>query len=234
MYTNATTQRILIWMTLIMIAIFGVGYAGMMGFCPPPEPSLGASEVVALYKTNNMEFRVGVVLCLLSGGFLLPFSVVVSMQMARLEKGIPGWSILQVICGGLGTIFLWGPPLIWGAAAFSVERDPALTLLLHELAWLMFITPLCVFPMQLGALGMVALTNKKAEKVQAFPRWIGYLTLWQLVQSFGGLAAMLFKGGIFAWNGLFPFYLPFVLYGVWTVALSYTMLKAIKYQESHG
>ena len=71
MNASATTQRILIWMTLILIAIFSVGYACMMGFFPPPAPSMGASDVLALYTANNTEFRVGVVLCLLSGGFLL-------------------------------------------------------------------------------------------------------------------------------------------------------------------
>src|SRR5262249_20447029 len=107
--------------------------------------------------------------------------------------------------------------------------------LTHEIGWLTFITPLCAFPMQLTAVGIVSLGKKQEDdKVSAFPRWIGYLTLWQAVQSLGGLAAMLVKKGAFAWNGLFPFYLPLTLYGVWTVALAYTMLRAIRHQESMG
>ena len=192
-----------------------------------PKPS--GAEMSAV---GDGRRRVGVVICLFSGAFLLPWSVVVSIQMARLEKGVPAWSILQFGAGVLGTIFLWGPPLVWGAAAFSVERDPSLTLLLHELGWLMFITPLCVFPMQLISIGVISLKKTEDDKISAFPRWIGYLTFWQAVQSLGGLAAMLFKGGAFAWNGLFPFYLPLTLYGVWTVALAWTMLRALKHQEA--
>ena len=231
MMTSIGAQRIMIWLTLTLIALFSVGYL-MMGFFPPPPPTSTAQEILALYSANNLEFRIGVVICLFSGAFLLPWSVVVSIQMARLEKGVPVWAILQFGAGLLGTIFLWGPPLIWGAASFSIERDPSLTLLLHELGWLMFITPLCVFPMQLSAIGIVSLRKTEDDKTSAFPRWIGYLTLWQAVQSLGGLAAMLFKNGAFAWNGLFPFYLPLTLYGVWTVALAYTMLRALKHQEA--
>jgi hypothetical protein len=231
-YIDARTQRALIWLTLILIAIFSAGYM-MLGFFPPPEPTATAEQIKELYASHNMQSRVGVVLCLFSGAFLLPWSVVVAAQMARLEKGVPLWAILQFGAGILGTIFLWGPPLFWGTAAFSVERDPSLTLLMHEVGWLTFITPLCAFPMQLVAVGVVSLGKKEEDdKVSAFPRWIGYLTLWQAVQSLGGLAAMLFKSGAFAWNGLFPFYLPLTLYGVWTVALAYTMLRAIRHQET--
>jgi hypothetical protein len=226
---NANTQRILIWLTLILIVIYGVGYL-MLGFFPPPEPSLDAGQVQHLYAAHNTRFRIGIVLCLFSGAFLLPWSVVVGFQMARLEKGFPAWAILQFGAAIIGTIFLWGPPLLWGAAAFSIERNPALTLILHEVGWLTFITPLCAFPMQLIAVGVVSLTCHDASPFPAFPRWVGYLTLWQAVQSLGGLAAMLFKQGVFAWNGLFPFYLPVTLYFVWTVAVAWTMLRAIRHQ----
>jgi hypothetical protein len=111
--------------------------------------------------------------------------------MARLEKGFPACAILQFGAAIIGTIFLWGAPLFWGAAAISVERNPALTLILHEVGWLTFITPLCAFLMQLIAVGVVSLTCREPCPFPAFPRWVGYLTLWQAARSLGGLAATL-------------------------------------------
>jgi hypothetical protein len=142
------------------------------------------------------------------------------------------WSILQALTGALGTIFLWGPPLIWGAAAFTVTRDPSLTLLLHELGWLSFITPVTAFPLQLVSIAIVSLSQPRSSVSTALPRWIGYLTVWQALQSVGGLLAMLFKSGPLAWNGLIPFYIPLTLFFVWVVAISYTLLRAIREQEA--
>jgi hypothetical protein len=125
-------------------------------------------------------------------GVLLPLSLAISVQMMRLEKGVPVWSILQVLLAAIGTIFLWGPPLIWGSAAFTVSRDPSLTLLLHELGWLSFITPLTAFPLQLLCIVIVSLSGTEPRRNAAFPRWIGYLTVWQALQPFGGALGMIF------------------------------------------
>ena len=232
MYANARGQRILIWTTIVSIVLFGIAFSGLMHLFPPPPPTADAAEVLRIYSAHNTEFRVGVVVCLLTGtGTLLPLSVAISVQMMRLEQGIPLWSITQALTGALGTIFLWGPPLIWGAAAFTVTRDPSLTLLLHELGWLSFITPVTAFPLQLVSIAFVSLTRNPPPGRPAFPRWIGYLTVWQALQSFGGLVAMLFKSGPLAWDGLIPFYFPLTLFFIWVVAISYTLLRAISDQE---
>jgi len=89
---------------------------------------------------------------LISGFFLLPWTTVLACQMARLEKGFPIWTMIQWMGMNLIALFIWGPPIVWGTAAFSVSRAPELTLLLHELGFISFITPLTVFPIALVGL----------------------------------------------------------------------------------
>jgi len=86
------------------------------------------------------------------------------------------------------------------------------------------------FPLQLVSIAIVSLTQTRGAST-AFPRWIGYLTVWQALQSFGGLVAMLFKSDPLAWGGLIPFYFPLTLFFVWVIAISYTLLRAIREQE---
>jgi hypothetical protein len=43
---------------------------------------------------------------------------------------------------------------------------------------------------------------------------------------------MIFKVGPFAWDGLFPFWVPFGSYGPWIVALVYCLLRAIRQQAA--
>jgi hypothetical protein len=230
-YGNTRTQRFLVWLTLALMVVFMVAYVGLMRFFPPPPANLPAEQVAALYRIHNVQFRVGVILGLISSGFLLPLTLVISIQMARLEKGVPIWALMQGAAGALGITFLWLPVLIWGAAAFTAERAPELTLLMHEFGWLTFITPLSLFPLQLLGVIIVAFNKDEDDRWSAFPRWIGYLTAWQALQSFGGPMAMLFKTGIFSWAGLLPFWLPFFLFFVWIVAISFTILRALGHQE---
>jgi hypothetical protein len=44
-------------------------------------------------------------------------------------------------------------------------------------------------------------------------------------------ASGVIKNGPFAWNGLFPFYLPIAVYSVWLVSICITLFGAIKRQE---
>src|SRR5437868_10113800 len=94
--TTIKAQRFLLWFALICATVFFYSWGWLMGFFPPPSPSLTADQVVALYGEHNIQFRVGVFLALITGAFMMPYSVVISMQMARLEKGVPIWAIVQL------------------------------------------------------------------------------------------------------------------------------------------
>jgi hypothetical protein len=229
--TTIRAQRFMLWYAWIAGSVFFFAMVWLMEFFPPMTPSLSADEVVALYSAHNVKFKIGVVLALLSGCFMLPYTLVISLQLARIEKGVPVWAYLQAMCGLLGTIFIWGPALIWGIAAFSVERAPELTVMLHEAGWLTLITPLTCFPLNLIPVIVMSFAKTESDGTSAFPRWIGYLTAWQLVQSFGGPVALFFKSGIFSWSGLIPFWLPLGLFGGWFMALSFTMWRALDHQE---
>lgn len=228
---NGKNQKILIWTGAILSLIYTAGYGVLMGLFPPPSPALAAAQVTELYANSNMQFRLGVMLSLASGGFYLPWVIVISLQMARCEKGVPLWAISQGLAGTLQTGLFFAAPIFWAAAAFSPERDPAITLLMHELAFLTFVATICVFPLQLIPIAIVCFSNKDNERASAFPRWLGYITLFLAVSGESGLAAVVFKSGPFAWNGLLAFYIPLVIFGIWLGGLIFTLLRAIGIQE---
>lgn len=229
MHASASMQRALIWLSVASLMIYGLGF-WLTGFIPPPSPSRGISEVIELYSAHNLKFRIGVVICLVSAAFALPWSVAVSIQMARHEKGIPGWSILQVLAGVMGTLIFMAPALFWGVAAFSVDRDPALTLMMHELSFLALVTPPCFFIFQVLPIAVIGL-SRKDDRDSAFPRWLGYVTVWMMLCAEVGVMAQLFKSGPFAWNGVFTFWIPLIMFLVWYTTINVTMFRAISIQE---
>ncbi|MDE2410262.1 MAG: hypothetical protein KGM18_00650 [Sphingomonadales bacterium] len=230
--SGVSSQRFMIWLTLGLMSIFGVGLMGLMKFVPPPPANLSANEVLELYRANPIRFKFGAILGLLAGGCITPLTVVISAQMARVERGVPVWAILQGLTGAVGTAFFWLPMICFATASFSLERAPELTLLLHELGWICFIVPVSLFPLQLLGICVVSFSTHEDEQSSAFPRWIGYLNAWVLITSLGAPMAVIFKTGIFAWNGLVPFYIPLTLFSIWLPAMSYSCLRALRFQES--
>jgi len=222
-------QLVLIWWAIVFAVIYGLSYYFLTGFFPPPPANLNNMDVLELYAASNMALRIGVVICLLVGAFQLPWVVVVAVQMARLEKGRPVWAITQLMAGAIGALLFILPPLFWGVAAFSVERSPEITVLMHELAFLTLITPVSLFLFQSLPVAFVAFQQGEVNH-SAFPRWLGYFSVWLTISAECGALAQLFKSGPFAWNGLFTFWLPLTIFSVWFAVLSYTMIKAIKAQ----
>lgn len=234
MFISAQTQRQLIWLSIALSVIFSIGYV-MTGFFPPPSPLLNADEVTALYASDNLRLRLGVVLCLLSGGFLMLWGIVVAGQMARIEKGVPLWSVTEALSATMGALIFTLPLLYVGVASFSPERPPEVTLLMHELAFLTLITPVTFFPFQALPVAMISLgVANRTARHSPFPRWLGFFTLWMLAAAEFGTVALLFKSGPFAWNGFFPFWLPLTMYGIWYTMLTTLMFRAIRAQETAG
>lgn len=229
--TNLKHQRILLWLTLAMLLVYCYAYYFLLDFWPPPSPTLSADEVVALYAGHNLQFRIGIVLMLVTGAFTTPWSVVVYLQMTRDETGAPTWGVMQALAATIGSWFFFFPVAMWGMCAFTVGRAPELTVLLHECAWLTFVTPISIFPFQIFPTAVVCLSHKQDPDRSAFPRWLGFFSIFAGISGSSGFIAQIFKTGPFAWDGLFPFYLPVILYFSWMVCMFYTLFRAIRLQE---
>jgi len=232
-FISGRAQTIMIWWGLIFMFIFGFSLWLLLGMAPPPPPTLSPTEVAAFYLQNNVQIKLGAVVTSYTSAFVVPYMVVIGVQMMRLEKGIPVWSILQLVGGALMSIFLVLPGLFWGIAAYSPMRNPEVTALMHEIGTLTLVTTDQFFIFQMIAITYVSLTQT-IDKVSAFPRWYGWLTLWIAIAFEVGAIAFIPKTGPFAWNGAVVFWMPFILFGVWITVTSVCMLAAIKRQRLAG
>ncbi len=224
-------QTIMIWWGLITMFIYGFALWGLMWMVPPPAATLSVSDVAAFYQAHGTQIRLGAAITSWTSAFMVPFSVAVSIQMIRLEQGVPVWSMLQFAGGILMSIFLVLPPIFWGVAAFSPERAAEATTLMHELALLTLTTTDQFYIFQMVAITYLSLTQK-VDPRSPFPRWLGYFTAWAALMFEVGALAFLFKKGPFSWNGLFVFWFPFVIFGSWVSVTSISMLRGIARQRA--
>lgn len=229
----AQAQRVLIWWGIAFMVIFGLSYYFLIGLLPLPPATWTPHEVAAFYTNNAVRVRLGAMILSWTSAFAVPIAVVIAVQMARLEKGVPILSVLQLAGGVMMSIFLVLPPVFWGVAAFNPGRDPQVTAGIHEIANLILVTTDQYFIFQMVAIAWISLTQK-VDPHSPFPRWIGYFTIWAALMFELGAIAFLPKTGPFAWNGLFVFWFPFCIFGAWISVMSWSLLKAIKHQEADG
>ena len=227
---TARAQIILVWWALITMLIFGFSMFLLMHMVPPPSAALSPAEIAQFYKDNQMSIRVGAMITSWTSAFMVPLAIVISWQMRRIEQCNGLLSMAQLLGGGLMSMFLVFPPMLWGFAAFTPDRAVEITATLHEMGSLTLATTDQFYMFQLFAIIYISLAYKNDE-LSPFPRWMGWLTLWACIIYEVGPLGFMFKTGVFAWDGIVVFWMPFVTFGAWISAMSFMLLRAIKRQS---
>lgn len=228
---SANAQRFMLWWGFVMMIIFGFSYWLLIDLIPLNPATDTAADVAAFYQENSLSIRIGAVICSWCAAFAIPIYVVLVAHSIRLEKGIPIWSMLQFGGGMMMTIFLVLPPLMWGVAAFSPNRPPEITLAIHELANLTLVTTDQFFIFNMVPLAYLAL-SRIGHPLNPFPRWYGYYVIWTALMFEAGALGFLPRTGPFAWNGIFVFWIPFSIFGIWMALTLWVLLRAIRREEA--
>jgi hypothetical protein len=218
-------QLIGAWGGIGFLSFFFLGFWPLAHFLPGHDPSASAEAIAARYRDNTLGIRAGMVCLLFGSGCYLMFVTSVRTIIRRLEGACDYLSQLQFAGGIAGSIFLFVPTIFWGITAFRPERAPELTQMLNDASWLLLITAVPPFVLQTVPFALAILLNRNPDPL--FPRWFAYLTLWGDLIYLPGTIAFFFKSGPFAWNGLFPYWLPFFGYGTWILLTCILIMRAV-------
>lgn len=224
-------QAVLIWWGLLTMYVYGFCLWGLLDMMPPPPATMSADQVAAFYTEGGMRIRIGAMITSWTSAFMIPITVVIALQLRRLEPGkLPVWTVASFAGGCMMSIFLVLPPLFWGTAAFTVTRMPEITAIMHELGTLTLVTTDQYYIFQMVAIAVISLTRSH-DALSPFPRWMGWFTIWAAFMFELGAIAFLPKTGMFAWNGLFVFWSPLTIFGAWITVLCAMMLRSLGRQR---
>jgi hypothetical protein len=222
-------QQILLAWTVLFAVAYVLALAFLLDMIPPPPATLQAHELADWYAARHTSIRIGAVVSSICSGFMLPLSVVIASQIARIDGGQRVWSI-AALCGGVMTsIFMVLPPVFWGVAAYTPSRDAQVTAVAHEFGTLTFVS---VVPYYLFLFVAVIVFCFRAPRAahSPFPRWFGYFTAWIALMFEAGPFAFLTKTGPFAWDGILAFWIPFVLIIVWMSVMIPLVMNSLRHQ----
>jgi hypothetical protein len=226
---NPQAQRWCVWSGVVLLVLFGGGLL-TAGFIPPPAPGLDADAITRLYVEDHARIRAGMVAVLVGTTFWMPWQVVLTLQLRRMELGFGPFSLVNLTAGALGVIVVALPPALWLTAAFRPEtRSPESVQLLHDLGCLIFVGMAPFVLIQNLAIGLAVLRDR-AESIgqpRVLPRWAGYLNLWTVLLLVPGFAVYVFRSGPLAWDGIFTWWVPVVAFGGWFIVMIALMFRAV-------
>jgi hypothetical protein len=225
---NTRDQRICLGLVPFFGALFLVGCTIFPGFFRPLSPSMTADEVAAFYRDHVGQIRASVILFNLIGIGFIPFFMVIVVQMMRM--GNPSrafaYSYLAAAVSG-GTLFALAD-LAWLNAAARPDRDPQLTMLLNDLAWFSFTTPVGFIITQNLVLALAIYMDALPEPV--FPRWVAHFNIVSAVLMVPGAFALLYKTGPFAWDGALSFWLRIATFTLYVAVMFFVVRATINRQ----
>lgn len=210
-----------------------VFFWGILGHnIPNPSPALTPEALSARYAENLGSIRAGFILSLISVVLYLPWTSLLTSQMARIEGRFPTMAYLQLLGGGLTVMVVSFSAFFWVAAAFRPDQAPETTRMLTDLGWLCIDLQYACTTLQMIAAALVGLSDRRPQIL--FPRWVCYLTIWCGLSFIPASLTGVVKTGPFAWDGLLSYYIPYACWLGWFGIASFYMIKEVKRRAEHG
>ncbi|HEX5804822.1 MAG TPA: hypothetical protein VFY31_00570 [Macromonas sp.] len=225
---NPTVLKCCAWSGVVSIVLMALGFAVMAGFVPPPSPMDSALDTARQFVEHKNGIRFGMIVSMVASAFLMPFAVVITLQMRRIEGPAPALAYTQLGLGAILVLEFIYLLFFWQVATFRVDRAPELIQLLNDMAWVPFVGLSSTLIMQSAVFGIAILMDRRA--VPVFPRWLGYFNLWSATMFTPGSFNVFFMDGFMAWDGMLAFYIPVAIFVVWMLLNSWYLAQAVNQQ----
>jgi len=228
---NIKTQLVALWAAPVFLLIYVIAFFAFRGFTPPLSPDLTAEQVAAFYAENTAAIRFSMVTYDLCGVMLIPFFMVIVVQMKRMatQSHVFAYCFLTAAVSG-ATIFALAN-ILFLVAAFRPERNPELIMLLNDMAWIVFIAPVGMIVGQNLLLGLaVYFDTGDSNPKPVFPRWVGHFSVATAIAIAPAALAGAIRTGPLAWDGLISFWLRNGAYAAFVVVMFFVLRAALHRQ----
>jgi hypothetical protein len=231
---RADGELILLWTLPVTAVIWVSAFFLFPGFTHPMSPSMTAAQVAAFYRDpgNLSRIRASMILFNWFAPALIPLLMLIVMQVRRMAHRTPILSYCLVACSAGGPAIFLVADLFWLLAAFQPARDPQLTVMFNDLAWMTFTTAVPFLIAQSLFIALAIYLDRPGRLV--FGRWVALFNIVVAVAlvpaAFTGLAL----SGPMAWNGLLPFWVKNIAIAAWIVVMSVVVGRNIYRERADG
>jgi hypothetical protein len=231
---RADGEIVLLWTLPLTAVIWVSAFFLFPGFTHPMSPSMTAAQVAAFYRDpgNLSRIRASMILFNWFAPALIPLLMLIVMQVRRMAHRTPILSYCLVACSAGGPAMFLVADVFWLLAAFQPARDPQLTVMFNDLAWMTFTTAVPFLIAQSLFLALAIYLDRPGGRV--FRRWVAVFNIVVAAAlvpaAFTGLAL----SGPMAWNGLLPFWVKNIAIAAWIVVMSVVVGRNIYRQRTEA
>ncbi|MBL0116831.1 MAG: hypothetical protein IPP45_16480 [Sphingomonadales bacterium] len=203
-----SVERFLAWCGPIFVVGIIITWAVMGHNVPPPNMmGMTAEQLVSEYYGKYPDIAPGMIGAATFGLFYTLWSCLLASLM-RDENGQVGALSFIELAGGILTGWLFAfCSAIWATCSLLVNQvQPETIKMVHTFTWVIFDCTYMITTIQMVALGLYTILNKRQTM---FPAWAGWATA-AIGIGFVGVVLMPFvTEGPFAINGLWNFWIVF-------------------------
>ena len=228
MIDRKAAELVCAWSGPAFTTLFALGGAliGRMipTFLHPSEP---AYQFVSRIDARLTEVQVGAFIMMLSVCLMAPWGAGMAARFRRREGDFPALSYAQLCCVAAGTAIAMMMAFFWAIMGFrTAEYGANLVQYSADLAYFMplFSWPIFSFWCWLVGLAIVLDSGPNPD----YPQWLGWFNFWAGFTYIPGGLILFFKKGAFAWDGVLGLYMPFVVFFIWILVMSFATIAAIK------
>jgi len=221
-----TGERVIFW-TLPGVAVLWIAAFFLFpGFTPPMSPRASAAEVAEFYDENLSRVQYSMILFNWFCVALIPILMLIVERMRLMAHRTPVLRYCVIGVSAAAPIAFLTSTVFWLIAAFRPDREPELTQLLNDLAWITFT---CGVPFLTALCAFLALSIAYDDQDRpVFPRWVApfnvVIGLALVPACFAGLTL----SGVFAWNGFVSFWVKNIAIAVWIIVMAIVLAKAME------
>ncbi|MGB8402971.1 MAG: hypothetical protein WCE30_02725 [Mycobacterium sp.] len=223
------TQLVSLWMAPIFGVVLLVGFFAFPGFTPPMSPEMSADQVASFYRDNAAMVRFSMITFNLCGVMLLPFFMVIVVQMKRMTNQTHVYAYCYLTAAVSGATLFALSAIFFLVAAFRPGRGAELVQLLNDLGWMILIAPVGALVAQNLLLALAI----HYDRGTVLPRWTGPFSALTGLAMAPAVGAAIFSSGPLAWNGAISFWLRNIALTVFVVVMFFVLRKAIAQQAVH-
>ena len=222
------TDLWLCWYVLpIFFALFGIMFVPLGRVMPPPRPDVSITQKAAFISAHSLTIQIGFGMLMVVIGFsAIAVNANVGYQMKRMTVS-PAFAYAYMGGMAVGTL----PGCLFAAfclltAALRPGRNPEIVALLYDTALLSFVGSLGCFSAAYLAFAIAILLDHN----DVFPKWLAYVSVWQIVTEILAAPVFVFKSGPLAWNGSISFWMGTAIFAFWQGCVIVLVRRAIKLQ----
>ena len=207
--------RICWWTTVGFYGLFGLIFVVLARVMPPPGADMSTEETVAFYADHRTTIEIGFGILMVAIGGAAIASGLVAYEMTRMSvnKVFVYAYIVSLSVGALPGCLL--AAICCLTATFRGDLDPQVTGLLFDITFLSFVGSLGCFVANYSILALAILLDDN----EVFPKWMAYVTIWQVVTELLAAPVFIFRTGPFSWNGVISFWEGTALFGIYMMLL---------------